>query len=434
MGFVAFLLLVPAARATAQSALTLASALDQAARANPTLAAQSARVEAARLRADGAGSWMPPTVGVSAMNVPVTTLNPTRAAMGIRLMAGQTIPWPGKRAAAERAARFSAESEAAGRIASGRMLAAEVVVAYARLARVEAHHRLLDEKIRLARDLADAATVRYRAGGGTGQGDVRRAQLAVTRLRTDEIALTAEHERASVELATLLGRRPDPSMPGMAHDSLVAATELTDLVQRLDARLDSAAGIATRVELVQLARRQDAVAARLDLARVNRRPDLMLRGEYALVRDLRPGPLSMGGIDTWTAGISITLPTAPWSRRSLSADEAGWAAEARALEADQQALSDRIAAETALRDADRRGARQTLARYDADLLPQARAAYEADLAAYRAGSGLLDGLLDDLRMLTELDLARLMLLNRLAEATARSGQAIGIDWTTAFTH
>ncbi len=396
----------------AHASMTLQEVLAGVRAGSPSLAAAAARVEAARARVSGGRAWMAPMAGVSAMNVPVGRLNPLEAQMGIRFMLSQTIPWPGKQAPGVAALEEAALGSEAARAAQQRTLEAQAVTAYSRLARLERSARLLEQQQRLAGELADLALRRYGVGAGSQQ-DVLRAGLETTRLSGRRALLAPALAEAAEELRRLLG--------AAAPDTLAAADALEALAAAASppADVDADEALRRRPEFAQLAARRRGIEARLLGLERARRPDLTLSAEYAWVRADEAAPAAdpmdaaatapamnaMSGRDTWSVGLSVTLPTAPWSRRGLTSEEEAWRAEARGLEQETEALRQAIRSELRTARAQIAAAEELLRLYRTETLPQARAAYDAALRAYEGGAGGLTALLEAWQAWYEIDQA-----------------------------
>ncbi len=399
--------------------LSFEGALAEARQNAPYFGAALARIETARARAEGATAWMPPMVGVSAMNVPAGSFNPTTADMGIRVMASQTIPWPGKRRRAANAARLAVEADDAGLGVAHRALEAEVALAYVRLTLDGQERQALAQQRELLREIADIAARRYAVGAGS-QPDALRASLERTRLDVEFAALRARRAEDTRALIVLLSRTTTGA------DTLALGTPLDSLVARLE-RVQPADGTPqlseTRLEFRVSEARQTAALARLDAVRHSLRPDVTVSAEYAIVRK----PFGMDGQDTWTAGVVVSVPIAPWSRRGQQAEEAAWTYELQALREEARGLTQRVEAEAAAVAEQVAAARDVVRTYERDLMPQAETAYRATLRAYAVGAGDLTALLDARRTLADLRRTIDVVRARYAESLIRSAQAQGMS-------
>ncbi len=404
--------------------LTLGSALPEAEAASPDLAARAARLDAARARVRGATAWMPPMIGLMAENVPADNLDPTTADMGIRVMVSQTIPWPGRLQPGVEAAQRGVDAEEAALDAARRTLAADVAAAYVRLVLADRERAVLDDQRRVLQQIADLAARRYAVGAGT-QPDALRAGLERTRIETDAAALRATRADAARTLRVLLGR------PADAADTLVATTPLPAAVAWLERVYDAAAEDPTRwrnrPELRVIEARRAATRARLEAVRLSRRPDLTVSAEYGFVRE-GYGAEGMG-MDMWTAGVTLTIPFAPWSDRATQAEMAVWQAEDRALAEEGRGFEQRAAAEAEALHEQVAAARAVTLLYERDLLPQVQTAYDAALHAYAVGAGDLTGLLDARRVLGDLVRASEVARARYGEALVRAAQSLGADFS-----
>lgn len=411
--------------ASGSPALTLGDALVEAQANSPDLAARAARLDAARARVGGATAWMPPMIGLMAENVPAGNVDPTTADMGIRVMASQTIPWPGRLQPGVEAARLGVVADEAALDAARRAIAADVAAAYVRLALVAREREVLDGQRRVLQEIADLAARRYAVGAGT-QPDALRAGLERTRIETDAAALRATRAEAARALRFLLAR------PATSPDTLIAASPLPDVVAWLErvyagASGDGPAPWSARPEFRVVAARRAATRARIEAVRLSRRPDITVSAEYGFVRE-GYGAEGMG-MDMWTAGVTLTLPIAPWSDRAAQAETAAWMAEDRALAEEARGLEQRAVAEVEALREQVAAARAVTLLYERDLLPQVQTAYDAALHAYAVGAGDLTGLLDARRVLGDLVRASEVARARYAEALARAAQSLGADFS-----
>ena len=401
-----FLLSLTAAAAQAAS---LDDLVATALRDNPQVRAAHQAWRADRRVPDQVGAFADPEAGV------IWSLTPMADAEGQQqatLFLSQKLPFWGKRGLrAEAAERVAA---AAGETVRdvGLVVVTEVKERYYDLAYVSEAIRITEADRALVADIVEAALARYRAGLGQ-QGDVLRAQVALSR-DTDRL-LDLKEERTTLEarLNRLLGRaEPSPVGDAALPQELPVLPGIPELVAELEAG---------RPGLLALARQVEASRSRLALAHKEYFPDLTAQLDYGFSGEGRL-PLTDGGDDGYMAMLAINLPI--WRGR---------------LHAGVAEAEDRLAAaEAAYRDERDRGREEVVdlrfrlatslnqvALFDTGLVPQAEQALRATMEAYRTGqAGFLD-LLDAERDWLELRIAAFRTKADLFQQQAQLDQVVG---------
>ena len=388
--------LVGAAPALAQSSLSLAEAQRLAVERSRGLASQRLAVDAAREMAVAAGQYPDPILSLSVENVPaqgadrfsLTRDFMTMKRVGVmqeltgrekRALRAERYDIEGRKALAEQAAVLASVQRDTALAWLDTWYAERVVGAIAEL-----RERALQE--------VQAAESEYRAGKGS-QPEVLMAHTNVAMLddRAAEALRKARNARAVLArwagdgaATRTLGPVPDIGTHGMsAHDEILAG----------------------HPEIETLARAQEVAAAEARLARANRTPDWSIELAYQ--------ELASRFGDMFTVGVSIPLP---WDRanrqdRELAAKLA-MAEQAQAMR--EEALRKHVAeVRTMLNEWESN--RSRIARYEREIVPLAKARFEAAATAYRGGKSSRSEVLAALR--AELD-ARLMAL-MLESETAR---------------
>jgi outer membrane protein TolC len=277
----------------------------------------------------------------------------------------QMLPWPGKLGFSKRRAGHLARAGALGAVDAEVQLVSRVKAVYAELAYMDRAIAIMDRTRGLLRDFFQVSQTMYAVGEGLQQ-DVLQAQVAVARMTEDIVVMEQERVAMAARLNALMGREasapvgglesapPGPPLPGI--DSLMAR---------------AAAG---RPALRAAYERVQAADAGYRAARRELYPDFMVQ----LAFGQRPQFDDMA-----TVMVGITIPL--WAgarqlpmRREMAAMRAGEEAMARDLYNETFAELTEMGAE-----AER--ARSLTALYESSILPQARAAVEAALSAYRVG-------------------------------------------------
>lgn len=353
--------------ATAQEAdtLRLADVLAEARRANPML--QAARFEADALseRGSQAGALPDPVLTLGLRNRPLDgfgTENPmTMNWIGL----SQTFPWPGNQGFGQerqehyaRAADLDAdEMEAA--------LLARVKEVYSQLAFMDRALDIMASTRELLRDFLDVTSAKYAVGAGLQQ-DILQAQVAIAQMTAD-ITVTAQNRiAAAARLNSLLGRPATEP---------VGSLELPEPAGTLPA-VDSLMAIAAVNRPAIRAARERALAAEAGYRAAQRDayPDFLV----ALGYGQRPEY-----VDLATIQVGISLPLWSGSKQQPKIREMG------AIRSTEEARAIDLHNETFARLSELRAAAERAhvlsELYRTSIIPQAQAAVESALSAYRVG-------------------------------------------------
>ena len=270
--------------------------------------------------------------------------------------------------------------------------------------------RVLDEQLALARQLVIAATARY-AGGKGGQADVLRAEVEVARAQAASRSLSADISAAEAMLNVSLGRSASLPMPQLEYQ----------------VRADEPPGAAS-VQSAAVENRPELRAGAAEVARASSEIEVM-RAMYRPMMTIRTGPSSTmaeGPGAMIMIGVSVPI----WRERLRSG-----VAEAVAMEgmarADLEAMRRMIEGEAV---AAREGVNASRIRWDAlrkEVVPRARMAVEAALAAYSAGRSTLVPVIEASRALWDVRSELVMADRALAEAWVRLERVVANRGQTA---
>jgi outer membrane protein TolC len=266
----------------------------------------------------------------------------------------------------------------------------------------------------LLAQLTDVAEARYRAGSATQQ-DVLRASVEMNKLDDDLIELEQRRATASAMLNRLIDRPVDAPLPEPQ------AREPEPLSLELDAVLAMAGQ--SNPDIARVRERIEGFRQRLELARLNRWPDLTVSFSYNLVDSDGLAP-SANGDDQWWVGAGVNLPI--WTERLDAAESEA----ARGIFQSIAALGDvqnRVAfrVQDALVRAESQH-RQVVLFRDV-IIPQARQTVDASLSGYRAGKLEFLTLVDNWRRLFEFEVIYHQDLAALEQSLADLQQAVGRD-------
>jgi outer membrane protein TolC len=330
------------------------------------LRAERLRADAAQERIAPAGTLPDPQLSFGLMNRPIAGFGTAEPMTMNSVQLSQTFPWPGKLGFSAERARGLADAEQLDAAEAELELGARVTDVYYRIAYMDRAVAVMDDTRALLRTFLDVSTAMY--GVGTAlQQDVLEAQVAVARMTEDITVMRQDRAATAARLNALLGR--DATAP-------IAALEFgstpTDSLPSVDSLLQRA--VTRRPALASAAARVRAAEAGVRAAQREFYPDLMVGVAYAQ----RP---QFDDMISLMIGISLPLRTGSRQRPMQR--------EAQAMQAMEEARARDLWSETYARLAELRAAaeraRQLTALYAASILPQARAAVQSALSAYRVG-------------------------------------------------
>ena len=395
-------LAVPALAPAAETPLgSNVEGLLEFARANPELGAMRSEAAAAAERVYPAGAFPDPALRVELMDITNAgsdaspSLLPSRVG-GTKYTLMQSLPWFGKRALKEDAARADVAQAQARVAATWSEIASGVKTSFARYYLASQSDALLSEVLDILQGLERIARTRYESGL-VPQQDVIKAQLEVTSVRSELLMLEAERDAARSNLNAMLGREPlAPLAPPLRLRPLPAAAALD--AATLSARLRAAAPQVT-VEEARIAGAESAKS----LAYRNRYPDFTLG----------VAPTQMGTrIAEWEVMLEVSIPLQQGTRRRQESEAQAMLDAARLR---REAVANRLAGELQENLAALSVARRIELLTTNNLLPQAEATLQSALAGYETGKVDFATLLDAQRQIRRSKLDRLK-----AQVDARS--------------
>lgn len=380
--------------ATAPAApATLSALVAEALQNNPELRAAAKEAEAAGERVRPAGALEDPMLEAGLLNVPIQPWRLNREDMTMKMLGlSQKLPYPGKRALREQVAAKEAESAGHGLRETSNRIAREVKLAYFDLALADETVRLLNINRQVLQQFLHIAESRYTVGQGT-QAEVLKAQTQLGRMNEELLRMQRERPVAEAELTRLLGRRANVTPIAVELPGLSAAA--------LDLEALQAAALRERPQLLGLQSLIERSSKSLDLARKEAQPDFEVRFAYGQrERDLANMPRE----DVVSLTVAMNLPL--WRADKIEPR----IAEARALRDQalelQQAQQNEVQARLRQQAAVIEQSRKSVQLYETGILPQARLAVEAALAAYQVSRVDLLMLLDSQMTLFGYEISR----------------------------
>lgn len=367
-----FLLFVPLTAAISgvvfARPVTFEEALSGASADAPQLQARALRVDAQQSASISAGALPDPRVGIAVENFPISgppafSLSEDDMTM-VTLSASQEIPSSAKRRAQIGRAQADIAEARASLALTTREVRTEAALAWLDLAYAERRLAALDKGVDTLAAFGTTATA------SVASGTVRPAQSlevrrAVAELEDERAELTAQHARAAAALTRWTGD-PDPEtagpIPAFGADrgALLATVESHPRLEVAGAQIRQA-------------------EANVDLARAEKRPDLMVDVAYQR-RDPSYG-------DMVSAGVTVSLPL--FARRRQDPIIAASTAATGAALAEQEDARRVLRAELEADWADHAMHHEQLERARSTLLPLARQRSDLETASYAAGRATL---------------------------------------------
>ena len=377
----------------AAAAPALGSLIAEALQNNPELRAAAKETEAANQRVRPAGALEDPMLEAGFLNLPAQSLRFNREDMTMKMLGlSQKLPYPGKRALREQVAAKDAETLGYGLRETTNRVVRDIKLAYFDLALTDETVRLLQNNRQILEQFLRIAESRY-AVGQAAQADVLKAQTQLGRMTEELLRMERERPVTEAELVRLLGRR------GNALPIAVELPSLRDAAFNFESLQETA--LRERPQLLGLQSAIDRSAKTLELARKDNLPDFDLRFSYG---QREKDPTGMPRQDLISLTVAMNLPV--WRADKIEPR----IAEAQAmrdqalemLQAQQNEVLARLRQQTAVTEQSRKSVRL----YETDILPQARLAVEATLAAYRVSRVDLLTLLDSQMTLSSYEISR----------------------------
>ena len=362
------------------------SLLEYARERNPEYASMRHEVASADERAASAGALPDPKLRIELQDLTMSgeqnaTLAPSRVGKTIYTFM-QDVPWFGKRGLQRDIALLEADGAKGRASASWAELASRIKSEYAQFYYIHQNERLTHEILDLLSRLEKVAQVRY-AGGLAAQTDAIRAQVELTNLRTELIALENEKRMTQARLNMLLARP--------AHAALLAPERLRPLPA--PGSLDPA-GLQDRVRM----RNPQILTNDALLRAAEKTRDLTLKNRYPDVT-FGVAPVQVRReIREWEVMVEINIPLQQSSRRAQEREAEAMLSAARSR---KEATANQVLSELAENLSGLDAARRTEAVLTNSLLPQTELTFKAALSSYENGKVDFATLLDSQRQIRQ---------------------------------
>jgi outer membrane protein, heavy metal efflux system len=392
--------------------VSLADLVQEAIEKNPELVALRAQVDVVKQRPTQERFLAPPTAEAQVWQWPLNSINPADTNMYM-FMVTQDLPGRGKRQLRASVAEKNvalAESDIAIR---ARDVIDQIKQSYASLFIARKAIQVHLDSVDLLRQIADVAQTKYTTGR-ISQQDVLKPVVELSRLHTDIIRFDEQAKLASARLNVLLNRAPEmpigPLMEGQELKTLPATADLQRLALDRQPELQRA-----RLEV-------ERAEAELASVRSEYKPDFSVQGGYMLQPRMT---------DAWMGRIGITWPKAPWSRGKIDARVAEQTAAIQTAKARTQAAENmvRLAVQEAYVRAKSAQDRAVLLR--TTILPQSQQTLEVSRVAYQTDRVDFQALIDNQRVLLDVNLDYFRALSEFTQALADLERATGTDLPSA---
>lgn len=388
--------------------LTVRVALDEALASNPRLVVLRREYDALRYRPAQALALAPPSFEAQIWQWAFNTLNPRNTNMYM-FTVGQALPGRGKRGLWAAVAEKDAELARAAIAVEAHDIVSEVKRVYADLFLARREREIHQANVDLLRQFADVSEAKY-VTGQMSQQDTLKAVVELSRLHEELVTLDQRERLAAARLNTLLDRPPGSAIGRLVEPrETVARPAVAELERRAVERQPELMALQLDIE-----RRQAALAAQ----QREDRPDFFVKGGYfAMPRQS----------DSWTATVGITWPKAPWARTGVDARIAEAAAEVETARARHAAATSaiRLAVHEAYVRAE--AAQQRAALLRTSIVPQSDQTLAVSRVAYEADRGDFLTLIDNQRVLLDVQRAYYRALSDLEQARADLERAVGTD-------
>lgn len=356
--------------------LPLDSILYRIEKNNPMLMMYEEQIHAVNNYAQGAKSWMPPTISAGLWQTPYSMV----AEGMLMVSAEQMIPNPVKQDANYNFMLGMIPVEAEEKKAKRNEMFAMAKQSYYEWVVLKKKHEIVQQNDSLLDYIVHIAKLRL-TYNKEKLNNIYKAQADLFELRNMDLMLQGEMRMKAVELNTLMSR--DKNMV-FDIDSTVSLhnydSTLPDTIQLLSSRSDF--------------KRYDASISLLKLQqeyeKSKRLPDFGISLSHMQSLGMMPSQYSIMGM--------ISLPLSPWASREYDANIEGLKNTMNAMSYQKQALLNQSSGMIASLQAQMRIARQQLTNYRENIIPSYDKSYESSMNAYQQNTEDLFVVLEALKM------------------------------------
>jgi outer membrane protein TolC len=265
------------------------------------------------------------------------------------------------------------------------------------------------DSIALLRQITDVSQAKY-ATGRISQQDVLKPVVELSRLHADLIVFDEQAKLASARINVLLNRAPETPIGPLIDPPLEPILPATADLQRQ--------AIERQPELQRAHTEVTRAEAELASARSDYKPDFTVQGGYMLMP---------GMTDAWSARIGISWPKAPWSRGKIDSRVAEQTTAVQAAKARVDALESTVRLDVQEAYVRARSAQDRADLLRTTILPQSQQTLDVSRVAYQTDRVDFQTLIDNERVVLEVNLDYFRALSDLSQALADLERAVGTD-------
>lgn len=390
----------------ADEPLRLERILEEALKNNPEILAMREQIRVAEERVPQAGALPDPQVGAMFNGIPGRMMPDTRYDQ-VRVTASQLFPLFGKLGLRAEAASKGVDVARTKVEARQRKIIAQVKSAYYALFLAHKAIEINRENGELMRIFVKIAETRYTVGKAPQQ-HVLKAQVSLSVLLNQLITLEQRLETARARLNMLLNRAPDAPLSEPGEFEPTPLSRSREGLEHL--------ALQHNPDLKAMAYDIEQKGVLHDLAQKQYYPNLMAGMQYWQNNERK---------DQVSATLSINLPL--WWRSKQDHGVRQAAASVRAVEANYEAMKNRVLFQIQDRLVKVRTAERTINLYETSILPQAEQALKAARIGYETDKLDFLTLVDSQKQLYTFRLEYYKAEVEYEQQVARLEQAVGVN-------
>lgn len=369
-------LLVLCAQSSSAQMITLDSVLRRIEQANPMLMMYDEQIAAIQEYANGAKSWMPPTLSTGPWQAPYSGFS-----NGMWMITGeQMIPNPRKQSANRNFMESMGPIEQQDKAAKKNEMFAMAKQNYYEWIILQHKFDVVVQTDSILNYIVHLAQLRY-TYSKEKLNNIYKAQADLYELRNMETMLRSDMKMKNVELNTLMNLDKayvfvvDTTIGSYDYEIQIPDTALLSAVRSDIKQFDAS------IELVKLQQEYEAT---------KRLPDFGVSFSHMQALNSFPNQFSAMGM--------VTLPIVPWASKEYKANIKGLDNTANAFYFQKQSLLNESMGRIASLQAQIKAAKQQLYNYAEDIIPAYYKSYQSTMIAYEQNTEDLFIVLDALKM------------------------------------
>jgi len=341
---------------------------------NPEVKQMGSLHKAAQETIRSSGALEDPEIGFTIKDLPTDSWTFNKEPMTQKMLElSQKFPFPGKRRLRSEVAASQAQSDQFAYQDKANEVRAKVIMSYWGLSLAYASYDLTQKNKQFWEQVVQVSETRYGVGRGA-QADVLQAQVELGNYLDRLFKWTQKQESLRAELNTLRAKPPQtPLERPQALKPRPFPLKLADLLAQAEVRPQLQALKAL------MAKQEKAV----DLAKKEYYPDVRVSLAYGF-RDTLAPPVNQKQPDLFSSTVMFNLPI--WYGEKIKPRIREELARQGAAKEAHQAAANQIAATIKDRHAKLQRLSQQITLYHQGIVPQARQAVSASLAAYQVGA------------------------------------------------